>query len=106
QRGEPAAAQLDRAFERLVGAARTGKPAATAAAVATIEGDLLAFRAAPRAGPDQARRAGQLIRYLGLVPVEYGRGIANGRVVVPIEIQEEIAVRHGAALAFGARQSA
>src|SRR4029079_19339989 len=37
QRGEPAAAQLDRAFERLVGAARTGKPAATAAAGAPLE---------------------------------------------------------------------
>ena len=105
QRGEPAAAQLDRAFERLVVTARTGKPAATAAAVATIEDDLLAFRAAPLSAPEQARRAGQLIRYLGLVPVEYGRGIANGRVVVPIEIQEAIAFRDGAAVAFGELQS-
>ena len=105
QRGEPAAAQLDRAFERLVGAARTGKPAATAAAAATIEDDLLAFRAAPLSASEQARRAGQLIRYLGLVPVEYGRGVANGSVVVPIEIQEAIAFRDGAAVAFGELQS-
>ena len=63
-----AAARLDRAFERLVGAARTGKPAATAAAAATVEDDLLAFRAAPLSPSEQARRAGQLIRYLGLVP--------------------------------------
>ena len=105
QRGEPAAAQLDRAFERLVGAARTGKPAATAAAAATVEDDLLAFRAAPLSASEQARRAGQLIRYLGLVPVEYGRGVANGSVVVPIEIQEAIAFRDGAAVAFGELQS-
>src|SRR4029079_3532102 len=105
QRGEPAAAQLDRAFERLVGAARTGKSEATAAAAATIEGDLLVFRAAPLSASEQARRAGQLIRSLGLVPVEYGRGVANGSVVVPIEIQEASAFRDGAAVAFGELQS-
>ncbi len=105
QRGEPAATKLDRAFERLVGAARTGKPAATAAASATVEDDLLAFRAAPLSASEQARRAGVLIRYLGLVPVEYGRGVANGNVVVPIEIQEAIAFRDGAAVAFGELQS-
>ncbi|HXQ85971.1 MAG TPA: hypothetical protein VN746_04805, partial [Gaiella sp.] len=105
QRGAPAATQLDRAFERLVGAARTGQPAATAAATTTIGDDLLAFRAAPLSASEQARRAGQLIRYLGLVPVEYGRGVANGNVVVPIEIQEAIAFRDGAAIAFGELQS-
>jgi high-affinity iron transporter len=105
QRGEPAAAQLDRAFDALVRAARSGKPASTAAASASVEDDLLAFRAAPLSASEQARRAGQLIRYLGLVPVEYGRGIANGTVVVPIEIQEAIAFRDGAAVAFGELQS-
>jgi high-affinity iron transporter len=39
------------------------------------------------------------------VPVEYGRGVANGNVVVPIEIQEAIAFRDGAAVAFGELQS-
>ena len=70
-----------------------------------VEGDLLAFRAAPLSPGEQARRAGQLIRYLGLVPVEYARGVANGSVVVPIEIQESIAFRDGAATAFGDLQS-
>ena len=105
QRGASAAAKLDRAFERLVSDARGGKPAPTAAAVGSVEGDLLAFRAAPLSPGEQARRAGQLIRYLGLVPVEYARGVANGSVVVPIEIQESIAFRDGAATAFGDLQS-
>jgi len=105
QRGARAAAQLDRAFDRLVGAARSGDTKVTASASATVEGDLLAFRAAPLSASEQARRAGQLIRYLGLVPVEYGRGVANGNVVVPIEIQEAIAFRDGAAVAFGELQS-
>ncbi len=105
QRGETAAVRLDGAFDGLVGAARSGKPAATARAAATVEDDLLAFRAAPLTPSEQARRAGQLIRYLGLVPVEYARGIANGTVVVPIEVQEAIAFRDGAAVAFGDLQS-
>jgi high-affinity iron transporter len=105
QRGRTATARLDRSFDELVRAARTGRAAVTAAASASVEDDLLAFRAAPLSATEQARRAGQLIRYLGLVPVEYGRGVANGRVVVPIEVQEAIAFRDGAAVAFGELQS-
>ncbi len=105
QRGEAAAVRLDGAFDGLVVSARSGKPAATARAAATVEDDLLAFRAAPLTPSEQARRAGQLIRYLGLVPVEYARGVANGTVVVPIEVQEAIAFRDGAAVAFGDLQS-
>jgi high-affinity iron transporter len=105
QRGDRAAGQLDRAFGRVVDAARSGKPEPTAAASAAVEKDLLAFRAAPLSAQEQARRAGQLIRYLGLVPVEYARGVANGSVVVPIEVQEAIAFRDGAAVAFGELQS-
>lgn len=105
QRGARAAARLDRAFDRLVAAARGGEPSPTAAASTAVEDDLLAFRAAPLSRSEQARRAGQLIRYLGLVPVEYDRGVAHGTVVVPIEIQEAVAFRDGAAIAFGDLQS-
>src|SRR4029078_166138 len=72
---------------------------------AAVEGHLRGVRAAPLSSGEQARRAGQLIRYLGLVPVEYARGVANGSVVVPIEIQEASAVRDGAATPFGDLQS-
>ena len=50
---------------------------------------------------EQRRRAGQLVRFLGLVPIEYRRGVAEGRVTVPIEIQAAITFRDGAAEAFG-----
>jgi high-affinity iron transporter len=105
QRGEARAGQLDASFDRVVAAARSGRPAATAAAASAVEDQLLSFRAAPLTASEQARRAGQLIRYLGLVPIEYGRGVAAGSVVVPIEIQEAIAFRDGAAIAFGELQS-
>jgi high-affinity iron transporter len=105
QRGAASATALDRALGRVVVAARGGTLAATAAASARVEDDLLSFRAAPLDASEQARRAGQLLRYLGLVPVEYARGVVDGAVVVPIEIQEAIAFRDGAATAFGDLQA-
>jgi high-affinity iron transporter len=105
QRGAAAAARVDAGFEQVVAAARSSRPAAAAAATSSVEDDLLSFRAAPLTTSEQARRAGQLTRYLGLVPIEYARGVADGNVVVPIEIQEAIAFRDGAAVAFGELQS-
>jgi high-affinity iron transporter len=46
------------------------------------------------------RRAGQLMRYLALVPVEYGRGVSGDVVMVPIEIQEAVTFMGGAQAAF------
>ncbi|MBA2597512.1 MAG: FTR1 family protein [Chloroflexia bacterium] len=58
------------------------------------------FRAAPLSEEDQARRAGQLLRYLSLVPLEYGRGVTDGQVLLAIEIQEAQAFLDGAEAAF------
>ena len=65
-------------------------------------------RAAPRGLPGRTarrptsrlRRAGQLDRFLRLVPIEYGRGVDDGRVTLDFEIQEAITFRDGAAQAF------
>jgi high-affinity iron transporter len=63
--------------------------------------DLLGgFRAAPLAAAEQARRAAQLLRYLALVPVEYGRGVTDGVVMQEIEIQEALTFMDGAQAAF------
>ena len=59
-----------------------------------------AFRAAPLAGEELVRRAGQLDRFLRLVPIEYGRGVQDGRVTLDFEIQEAVTFRDGAAAAF------
>jgi len=55
---------------------------------------------------EQARRAGQLLRFLSLVPVEYGRGVRNGQVTRDLEIQEAATFRDGAAAAFADIRSA
>ena len=49
---------------------------------------------------EKLRRAGQLQRFLALVPIEYGRGVDDGRVTLDFEIQEAITFRDGAAQAL------
>lgn len=98
QRGQAAADAASSDFA----AARTNAVAGMSVAenipqlLAQIEG----FRAAPLSPADQARRAGQMMRFLSLVPVEYGRGIRNGEVTVDLEIREAITFRDGAAAAY------
>ena len=67
------------------------------AAVGSGRRQLEGFRAAPLAPAEQARRAGQLDRFLRLVPIEYDRGVEGSRVTLPFEIQEAISFRDAAA---------
>ena len=72
----------------------------SSAPVGTVEQQLEGFRAAPLAPAEQARRAGQLDRFLRLVPIEYDRGVEGGRVTLAFEIQEAISFRDAAAAAL------
>jgi high-affinity iron transporter len=90
-RGAAATAAARAAFAAL----RDGDGTAEAAADA-LEG----FTAAPFTPDEAARRAQQLLRFLALVPVEYGRGVKGDRVTLDFEIQEAVAFRTGAAAAF------
>jgi high-affinity iron transporter len=65
-----------------------------------VENTIDGFRAAPLSPAEQSRRAGQVLRFLSLVPVEYGRGVVDGRVTKDIEIQEAITFHTGAFAAF------
>ncbi|WP_205699220.1 FTR1 family protein [Conexibacter sp. SYSU D00693] len=98
-RGAAAAARAADAFAALE---RTsvdgGRPflAAVGSATQALEG----FTAAPFTDEEAARRAQQLLRFLALVPVEYGRGVQDGKVTKDFEIQEAVAFRTGAKSAF------
>ena len=78
-----------------------GSRSARRAPSATIDEALEGFRAAPLSEEEQLRRAGQLQRFLALVPIEYGRGVDDGRVTLDFEIQEAVTFRDGAAQALG-----
>ena len=63
------------------------------------------FVAAPFTDEEQARRAGQLKRFVGLIPVEYSHGVKDGHVTIPFEIQEAISFHSGAKAAFSDLQN-
>ncbi len=100
QRGDAAAAQLERALDRLEQAAAAGTTAPVQAAVDDVDRLLEGFRAAPLPPAEQARRAGQLDRFLRLVPIEYDRGVEGTRVTLAFEIQEAISFRNAVAVAL------
>jgi high-affinity iron transporter len=101
QRSAADARSAEGAFEGLVAAAAAGDDARVEAALAEIEAALEGFRAAPLSAEEELRRAGQLQRFLALVPIEYERGVSNGEVTLDFEIQEAVTFRDGAAQALG-----
>ncbi|MEO7839887.1 MAG: FTR1 family protein, partial [Anaerolineales bacterium] len=99
QRSASSLAKSQAAFADLQVTA-VGDPQLLNERLAAVEGSLNNFRAAPLSPEEQSRRAGQLLRFLSLVPVEYGRGVADGLVTRDLEIQEAITFHTGAYAAF------
>jgi high-affinity iron transporter len=100
QLGDAARVEADATFATLVASAESDDAEAFAAARARAIEVVQSFRAAPLSETDQARRAGQLLRYLSLIPVEYGRGVKDGQVFLALEIEEAQAFLDGAQAAF------
>lgn len=98
QRGAAEAQAATAAFAELRKAAVQGD--VPDAMLAELEDILHGFRAAPLSPAEQKRRAGQMLRFLSLVPVEYGRGVRNGEVTIDLEIREAITFGEFAAAAF------
>jgi high-affinity iron transporter len=99
QRGSSSLVIAQVAFNDLHASA-IGNPQQLNEKLVVVENALDNFRAAPLSPAEQSRRAGQLLRFLSLVPVEYGRGVVDGRVTKDIEIQEAITFHTGAYAAF------
>ncbi len=100
QRGPAATRRAEHGFELLLEAALGRDVAALTRTRRDVDSALEGFRAAPLTSDEQLRRAGQFLRFLALVPVEYGRGVADGRVTLAFEIQEAITFQDGAGQAF------
>jgi len=98
QRDSRAARRLDAAFGSLVAAAAVGRGAPVK--LRHIDHALEGFRAVPLGREERIRRAGQLQRFLELVPIEYDRGVEDGRVTLDFEIQEAITFRDAASSAL------
>jgi high-affinity iron transporter len=100
QRGGAERRATGRDFDRLAAAAAAGNRAGFEAARRAVDGDLEGFTAAPLTPDEQVNRASQLTRFLDLVPKEYDKGTADGRVTIPFEIQEAVAFMDGVEAAF------
>jgi len=98
QRDARSARRLDADFGSLVAAAAAGRGAPVK--LRRIDDALQGFRAVPLGPEERIRRAGQLQRFLELVPIEYDRGVENGRVTLDFEIQEAITFRDAASSAL------
>lgn len=97
QVGAEAAIEADQVFQSLL---EIDLGSGGESEIATITQIMNSFRAAPLTEDEQARRAGQMLRFLSLVPIEYRRGVRNGEVTLDIEIQEAITFLDGAQAAF------
>jgi high-affinity iron transporter len=98
QRGEAALQAAQTLFATLRRSAQSGGDIAQA--LTAIEQTMRGFRAAPLSPTEQRRRSNQMLRFLKLVPIEYGRGVRNGQVTIDLEITEAATFHAGAAAAF------
>ncbi|MFT4039641.1 MAG: FTR1 family protein [Thermomicrobiales bacterium] len=100
QQGAEAETAANTAFADWLQAAQSGTAEQFAPLQAQTTQIVQSFRAAPLSEADKARRAGQLLRYLSLIPMEYGRGVKDGQVLLDLEVQEAIAFLDGARASF------
>ncbi|MAS32688.1 MAG: iron permease [Anaerolineaceae bacterium] len=105
QRGDAVLGDMQANFDALIATAASGDEAGFREARAQIDEGLSGFRAAPLSEKELARRAGQLVRFLTLIPIEYERGVRDGMVTNDIEIQEARTFHQGAASAFADLQA-
>ncbi len=103
QAGEQNLNALNAMMKELGATVRSGKDPAQK--LEQLEKALQGFRAAPLSQEEKTRRAGQLMRFLSLVPVEYGRGVRNGHIVRDFEIVEAVTFTEAASVAFTDLQS-
>ena len=99
-RGADARREADAAFRALERTARQGDADGFAAARKRVAQALDGFTAAPFTAEEQARRAGQLTRFVELIPVDYDHGTEDGKVTIPFELQESMAFTEAAISAF------
>jgi len=100
QQGAAGRRATTRDFNRLAAAAAGGGRAGFESAGKRVDADLEGFKAAPLTEDEQVNRAAQLTRFLDLVPKEFDKGTADGRVTTPLEVQEAVAFMDGVETAF------
>lgn len=71
------------------------------AVLAEVEGALAAYAPASLSAEEIDRRVRLLVRFVGLVPVEYEKGVRDGEITIPFEYFEAGLFRDRAEMLFG-----
>lgn len=100
QQGAETATAVTEQFDQLLPTLLGDDEQTLSSHVQLLNQTLQSFRAAPLSPAEQARRAGQMLRFLSLVPVEYGRGVKENTVMIDFEVQEAVTFMGGAQAAF------
>ncbi|MEW9613552.1 FTR1 family protein [Shinella sp. S4-D37] len=98
--GAQPAGRIAQAFARLAPPDRL-EGADLEALLADIETRLATYAPASLSPEDLDRRVRLLARFVALVPVEYGKGVRDGEIVIPFEYFEAGLFRDRAAMLFG-----
>jgi high-affinity iron transporter len=88
QRGAAAADSLSATLGALLSAALASDWPTLSARQAEALSALRGFTATPLSAQEIERKGGQLLQFLNLVQLEYAKGVRNGEIVVPLEVQE------------------
>lgn len=78
----------------------SGAAAQDLAAMQSIKAQFKDFNPVELSTKQLKKRAGQMLNFIKLVPIEYGRGVKNGEVFMEIELSEAVTFMGGAIISF------
>ncbi|MCC6801274.1 MAG: iron permease [Anaerolineae bacterium] len=97
KRGDDETAALLALLRNLEAAAANGNLSTLAALDNEIKTALAVYEPVALTADEIAKRAQLLYLFIDLVHVEYGRGVQDGQITIPIEVQEAVTFRNQAA---------
>lgn len=100
ERGTPALETLQTTFDSLLEETANTASGQYVTLRQSIDDSLSGFVAAPLTEVEMSRRAGQMLRFLALIPVEYDRAVRLGTVVNAVEYQDALRYYDNARVSF------
>jgi high-affinity iron transporter len=100
QRGDAGLSEMRAAFDALLAEGLAGTSTRYRATRQMIDEGLRSFVAAPLTDGELSRRAGEMLRFLSLVPVEYNSAVRNAEIINDIEYRDTLRFYQSARLGF------
>lgn len=100
QRGAGDLVQLEMTFATLIAIGEVGASDELLTTLRGINKGLAGFIPIPLTEGELSARAGQMLRYLTLIPLEYNAGVRNGTIINDVEYMEALTFTENALTAF------